>query len=189
MSPTLATANVAVVDGATKTTNTINAGSNPNAVAVNQVTNKVYVPNIGDNTVTVIDAANGSTTSTVSAGTGPTAVAVNPATNKIYVPNSGSADVTVIDGLNGNATTQVSAGQGPFAVAVNTVSNKAYVTNSTSNSVTVIDGTTNGTSNITVGTAPKGLAINEVTKHDCCRQPGVEQRYGHQRRNQCNCRR
>ena len=51
--------NVAVVDGATRTTNTINAGSNPNAVAVNQVTNKVYVPNMGDNTVTVIDAANG----------------------------------------------------------------------------------------------------------------------------------
>ncbi len=51
--------NVAVVDGATKTTSTINAGSNPSAVAVNQVTNKVYVPNMGDNTVTVIDAANG----------------------------------------------------------------------------------------------------------------------------------
>ena len=59
MSPTIVTNNVAVVDGATKTTNTINAGSNPYAVAINQVTNKVYVPNMGDNTVTVIDAANG----------------------------------------------------------------------------------------------------------------------------------
>jgi YVTN family beta-propeller protein len=155
--------NVAVVDGATKTTSTINAGSNPFAVAVNQVTNQVYVPNMGDNTVTVIDAANGGITSTVNAGTGPTAVAVNPATNKVYVPNSGSGDVTVIDGLNGNATTQVSAEQGPFAVAVNTASNKAYVTNSTANSVTVIDGITDTTSNVTVGTAPKGLAINEVT--------------------------
>jgi YVTN family beta-propeller protein len=155
--------NVAVVDGATKTTSTINAGSNPSAVAANQVTNKVYVPNMGDNTVTVIDAANEGTTSTITAGTGPTAVAVNPATNKIYVPNSGSADVTVIDAANGGATTQVPADQGPFAVAVNTVTNRAYVTNSTANDVTVIDGPTNGTSNITVGTAPKGLVVNEVT--------------------------
>ena len=154
--------NVAVIDEATTTTNTINAGSSPNAVAVNQVANEVYVPNMGDNTVTVIDAANGGATSTVPAGTGPTAVAVNPATKKIYVPNNGSADVTVIDGLNGNATTQVGAGQGPFAVAVNTASNKAYVTNSVDGTVTVIDGT-NQTSNITVGTTPKGLAINEVT--------------------------
>ena len=154
--------NVAVVDGATTTTNTITAGNSPYAVALNQVTNKVYVPNMGDNTVTVIDAANGGTTSPLSTGTGPTAVAVNPATNKIYVPNSGSANVTVIDGLNGNATTQVSAGQGPFAVAVDTASNKAYVTNSVDGTVTVIDGT-NQTSNITVGTAPKGLAINEET--------------------------
>ena len=155
--------NVAVVDGATRTTNTISVGRIPNAVAVNQVTNQVYVPNLGDNTVTVIDAANGNASSTVNAGTSPTAVAVNPATNKIYVTNSGSADVTVIDGLNGNATTQVSVGRGPFAVAVNTVSNKAYVTNLISGNVTVIDGTTNGPSTIPVGIAPRGLAINEVT--------------------------
>lgn len=154
---------VAVVDGATRTTNTINAGSNPSPVAVNQLTNQVYVPNMGDNTVTVIDAANGGTTSIVNAGTGPTAVAVNPATNKIYVPNSLSGDVTVIDGLNGNAATTVSAGLGPFAVAVNTVTNKAYVTNSISGNVTVIDGATNGTSTIPAGTAPQGLAVDEAT--------------------------
>ena len=153
---------VAVVDGATRTTKTINAGTTPYAVAENQVTNKVYVPNMGDDTVTVIDG-NVDTASFLSTGDAPVAVAVNPATNKIYVANSGSADVTVIDALNGDATTQVGARQGPFAVAVNTVTNTAYVTNSGAGTVTVIDGTTNGTSNITVGTTPKGLAINDET--------------------------
>ena len=80
-------------------------------MAVNPVTNKIYVANYGSNNVTVIDGATNAT-STVAAGDHPIAVAVNPVTNKIYVANYGSNNVTVIDGAT-NATTTVAAGNNP----------------------------------------------------------------------------
>ena len=39
-----------VIDGATKATATVAAGTNPCAVAVNPVTNKIYVANSGSAT-------------------------------------------------------------------------------------------------------------------------------------------
>ena len=58
-------------------------------MAVNPVTNRVYVTNIGGNTVTVIDGAtNGVIGGPV--GVQPTGVAVNPDTNLIYVVNRNS---------------------------------------------------------------------------------------------------
>src|SRR5215471_17971442 len=59
---------------------------NGGAVAVNPVTNKIYVANRNTANVTVIDGATNNTT-TVAAGTTPVAIAVNPITNKIYVAN------------------------------------------------------------------------------------------------------
>ena len=78
-------------------TTTVVTGSSPVAVAINPVTNKIYVANQGSVNVTVIDGATNSTT-TVAAGSNPRAVAINPVTNKIYVANESSNDVTVIDG-------------------------------------------------------------------------------------------
>ena len=104
---------------------TIPAGTDPYAVAVNPVTNKVYVANYGSANVTVIDGSDNST-ATIPAGTNPYDVAVNPVTNKIYVANRGSNNVTVIDGTD-NSTATVAAGTSPYAVAVNPVTNKIYV--------------------------------------------------------------
>ena len=114
------------------------AGATPAAVAVNPVTNKVYVANEGSDDVTVIDGATDGTT-TVPIGPHPVAVAVNPATNKVYV--AVATGVTVIDGTT-HVTTTLTAGTGPAALAVNAVTNKVYVANHDSDSVTVIDGTT-----------------------------------------------
>src|SRR5271165_5007753 len=70
---------------------TVPAGNSPHSVAVNSATNKTYVANYSDGTVTVIDGATNSTT-TVTVGFYPYAVAVNAATNKIYVANSCGSD-------------------------------------------------------------------------------------------------
>ena len=56
-----------VIDGATNATTTVPAGQAPIAVAVNPVTNKIYVANTGSDNVTVIDGATNATT-TVAAG-------------------------------------------------------------------------------------------------------------------------
>jgi YVTN family beta-propeller protein len=130
-------------------------------VAVNPVTNKIYVANMFSANVTVIDGTTNDTT-LVPAGTEPCAVAVNPTTNKIYVANNGSDNVTVIDATT-NDTTLVHAGTGPCAVAVNLVTNKVYVPNQGSDNVTVIDGATNDTTTVPAGTEPCAAAVNPVT--------------------------
>src|SRR5512136_1887192 len=89
-------------------TTTVPSPNAPSTVAVNPVTNRIYVASQGNATVTVIDGATNETTR-VAAASEPFAVAVNPVTNKIYVPNRGSNSVTVIDGAT-NATTLVAAG-------------------------------------------------------------------------------
>src|SRR5258708_10753576 len=86
---------VTVIDRATNSPTNVTAGTTPYSVAVNPVTNKIYVANYNSANVTVIDGATNSTT-TVNAGTKPTAVAVNPVTNEIYVANQMSNNVTVI---------------------------------------------------------------------------------------------
>jgi YVTN family beta-propeller protein len=163
---------VTVIDGATNATTTVPAGNGPWAIAVNTVTNQIYVANSNtvinqeyvpntSGTVTVIDGATNATT-TVPVGSDPEVIAVNSVTNKIYVPNYDSNNVTVIDGAT-NATITVLVGSYPGAIAVNSVTNKIYVGNRGSNSVTVIDGATNGADTITVGSNPDAIAVNPVT--------------------------
>jgi YVTN family beta-propeller protein len=142
-------------------TTTIIAGDQPRTVAINPVTNKIYIANENSDDVTVIDGATNNAT-TLLVGAQPHAIAVNPATNKIYVANAGSDNVTVIDGENNNTTT-VPAVDGPVAIAVNSVSNKIYVANGNSGNVTVIDGATNDTTIVPVGMAPYAICVNPVT--------------------------
>ena len=142
-------------------TATVPAGTTPNAVAVNPVTNKIYAVNYSSNNVTVIDGATNDTT-LVPVSTNPYAVAVNPVTNKVYVANINSNNVTVIDGAT-NTTTTVPAGTSPVVVAVNPVTNRIYVANYGSNSVTTIDGATNDTTTVATLTSPGAVAVNPVT--------------------------
>ena len=58
-------------------TATITAGTAPYSVAVNPITNKIYVANQSSASVTMIDGATNATTT----------VAVNTVTNQIYVTN------------------------------------------------------------------------------------------------------
>ena len=156
-------------------------GLNPFAVAVNSSTNKIYVSNSGEQSVTVIDGATNSTT-TVGVGRQPFGLAVNTATNQVYVANYASQSVTVIDGATNN-TTSVATDLGPYFVAVNPVTNKAYVTNTQlSNTVTVIDGTTNQTPHAVasleqslheMATNEPGSACNEYLSHRPTRLTGL----------------
>jgi YVTN family beta-propeller protein len=145
-------------------TATLTAGGSPFSVAVNPVTNKIYVTNSGSNNVTVIDGATNAnaTTTVVAVGLDPEGVAVNTVTNQIYVANEVGDTVTVIDGAT-NATTTVAVGTGPRGIAVNTVTNKIYVANVGSNNVTVIDGATNTTTTVAAGTQPVPVAVDPVT--------------------------
>src|ERR1022692_270134 len=153
---------------AQNTITTVTAGNTPGAIAVNPMTNRIYVANETDNYVTVINGATNGTT-TIAAGFGD-GLAVNPVTNKIYVPNEYFENITgapsymtVIDGaMNGANTIAVGFGPGPDGIAVNPVTNQIYVSNF-DNKVTVIDGATNETTTVETGTSPGPIAVNSVT--------------------------
>ena len=98
-------------------TATLPIGTGPHIMAVNPATNKIYMTNFNDNSVTVINGVDNSTTNVTlgTTRTAPTAVGVNPVTDKIYVVNDSSNTVTVIDGIT-NLTTAVAVGDTPVAV-------------------------------------------------------------------------
>jgi len=130
-------------------------------VAVNSVTNKIYVANQASDNLTVIDGTT-NLTITLPVGGLPIDVAVNPITNKIYVAIFDTKNVKVIDGATGFTHT-LAAGNQPNAIAVNPLTNLIYVVNPNSQNVTVIDGATNLTTTLTAGTTPEALAVNPVT--------------------------
>ena len=76
-------------------------GYYPYGVAVNSVTNRIYVANqcgsdptcASDGTVSVIDGASNTVIATVTVGSRPYGVAVNSVTNQIYVANICGNDV------------------------------------------------------------------------------------------------
>ena len=181
---------VTVIDGATNNPSTVNVGFDPTTLAVNQITNKIYVANqcgsdpncAGDGTVSVIDGASNGVIATVPTEVDPYGVAVNSATNKIYVTNYCGSDtscetlsgtVTVIDGAT-LATTAVTVGAGAALPVVNATTNKIYVPNSCGNdpvcgfpyvqgTVTVIDGVTNNPTSVNAGFYPFSVDLNSTT--------------------------
>jgi DNA-binding beta-propeller fold protein YncE len=172
------------------TTTTINVGKNPVSVAVNPVTNKIYVASLGltgmgagSKSVTVIDGATNGTTS-IPMSDNPYAIAVNTATNKIYVANNdpASGKISVIDGAT-NKTTDIAPGvdaNSSTAIAVNSTTNKIYVANSGSNNMTIINGVDNTYVTLPIsglGIDVPQIAINPVTNkiYVCC---GYSDGYG-----------
>ncbi len=129
-------------------------------IAVNAVTNKIYVANESSNSVTVIDGATNGT-STVSVGRAPVALAVNDVTNTIYVANEDG--ITVIDGATNN-TTLIPMSSGAWDVAVNKVTNKIYSVAYLGSYVYVFDGTNNSLIiKGDVGSSSLQVAVNETT--------------------------
>ena len=181
---------VTVIDVKTYTTTRITAGVCPSAVAVNPVTNRIYVANAGQTSivcgscfnrgsVTIIDGATNAATEIADPNAKyPAAIAVNTTTNKIYVANSGTGNVTVIDGVTRSTTTitdpnVAAVSFAAYALAVNETTNKIYVVNNdawrfdppSTGNVTVIDGATNTTTTVTDPNAvtPYAVAVNSKT--------------------------
>jgi DNA-binding beta-propeller fold protein YncE len=157
-----ATCNATVTTGCANRPATVPVGNLPAGVAVNQATNTIYVANLSDNTVSVINGktCNASNTTgcshtppAVPLGSSPVGVAVNPTTDTIYVLSPGTpSTVSVINGAtcNGTATSgcgtippTVTVGNGTpilAGLAVNQATDTIYVVNTADDTVSVIDG-------------------------------------------------
>jgi YVTN family beta-propeller protein len=155
-----ATCNAHVTRGCNQTPATVHVGNGPDALAVNDVTDTIYVANGNSNTVSVIDGATCNATirsgchrapRQVKVGVSPQGVAIDQTTDTIYVTNNGPNTVSVINGATCNATRHSGCGQtpptvkighAPFGLAVDAATDTVYAENTGDNTVSVIDGAT-----------------------------------------------
>jgi YVTN family beta-propeller protein len=129
-------------------------------VAVNPTGTKVYITNIGKNTVSIIDTATNKVVVTTKVGNGPSGVAVTPDGKKVYVANGNSNTLSVIDAATNKVVVTTKVGNGPSGVAVTPDGKKVYVANGNSNTLSVIDTATNKLVATTkVGSGPSGVAV------------------------------
>ena len=149
-------------------TATLSVGSLPYGVAVNPVTNKIYIASI-DAGVSVIDGATNTVTSLTDPNAiAPWAVGVDTVNNVVYVANHGSNNVSVFQGATASTpaslinTVSDSNASSPFAVAVDPISHLAYVANDGSANVTVISGWSYSAT-VLAGPNPESLAVNPLT--------------------------
>jgi YVTN family beta-propeller protein len=155
-----ATCNAHDTSGCGQTAATVNVGSVPYAIAIDQLTDTIYVANMGDNTVSVIDGAtcNGTNRAgcdqappVVTVGNSPNGIAIDQRTDTIYVANNGDNTVSVIDGATCNGTQTVGCGHTPRTVAVGNSpypidvdqrTGTVYVGNIGDSTMSLIDGNT-----------------------------------------------
>ncbi len=119
--------------GCVSTTPSVPVGDGPVSIAVDQITDTIYVVNSDSNTISVINGAacNARTSSgcgshqppVVVVGDDPVDVAVNQATDTIYVANWGNGTGTTVSVINGrtcNGQVTSGCGQPPAAVTIGT---------------------------------------------------------------------
>jgi YVTN family beta-propeller protein len=125
-----------------------------------------YIPNFGDNTVSVIDTTTKAVTATISLplvggrGAGPYGAAVTPDGSTVYVANNSNGTVSVIATASNTVIATVPVGNNPRGVAVTPDGGTVYVTNQPDGTISVIDTASNTvTATITGVNSPEGVAV------------------------------
>lgn len=154
-----------VIDGGTgRLITTVNV--NAVGVAVNFLTNKIYVSDFNSN-VFVIDGRTDDILKDIPlTGQIPENLAVNPVTNRVYVAeNDFPGQVTVIDGANDKVLTNVATGGYlSFGVAVDYLHNRVYSADELG-TVGVIDGATNTlVTTINAGGSPAAISVDPLRR-------------------------
>ena len=155
-------------------------------MAIDEATHTVYVANVADNTVSVINGATcnarvtwgcGQVPPTVAVGVQPAVPAVDEATDTVYVPNSnpgGPGSVSVIDGATCNASVTTGCGNTPPSVAVgaNTFPVAAAVDQATDTVYETVYGPSTGTTT-TLGSVDviDGATCNASVTSGCGQTP------------------
>ncbi len=112
---------------------------NPDALIWNPVSNKVYIANSGDSTVSILDCASDSIVATVATGQYPCALCCSE-DGKVYVANEGGG-VAVIDGSGDSVRTVLPINDSPWSLCYDRTDNKVYVgkDNGDGDTISVID--------------------------------------------------
>ncbi|MBI1876286.1 MAG: YncE family protein, partial [Acidobacteria bacterium] len=155
---------VSVIDGATQALVATVPVECAGGLAVNPVSNRVYISNYCSNAVSVVDGATDTEIVSVRVGAYPLAMEVNLTTNQIYVANRHDGTVSVIDGLTNTVSATVDAGAQPAGLAVNATTNRVYVTHYPDYAyLSVIDGATNTAGTVPLSSPVIGISVSPVT--------------------------
>ena len=153
---------ITVFDFGKKGTRSVAVGKDPVALAVNEVTDRIYVANNGSASVSVIDGTSDAVIATVDVGQLPYVLAVNVTTNKIFVSNTFSDVITLIDGAT-TTTSTVKAGSAD-SIVVDSKLDRAYLTGWEGTSLTVLDSNPGSVRKIRMGGMHLwGVTVDEAT--------------------------
>jgi YVTN family beta-propeller protein len=130
---------VIIINTLTGAARSIATGANPDAIAVNKATNRIYVVNSGAGYVSVLDGATDEVTGTLRTDRRPYYIAVNEATNKAYVSNTFSKVMTVLD-LSTGTPSDWPVGSGD-AVAVDPKNDQVYLLGYEDPNLRIMNGT------------------------------------------------
>ncbi|CAG7620248.1 hypothetical protein PAESOLCIP111_02260 [Paenibacillus solanacearum] len=134
-----------VLDGNTnKVIATVKTGRLPFNLAVNPRTNRIYITNFFDGTVSVINGRTNRVIATVKVGERCDNIAVDPRANLIYVATisltSPNGQLVVLNGSTNRVQTKIPFTGRPSQIVVNPAARRIYVTNTSEDTVSVIDG-------------------------------------------------
>lgn len=148
---------------------TTNSKKGPSFAVVNTVTNRIYVANWKDNTISVIDGNDNIQIANIKVGESFSALDVNQNTNRIYFTedhhtSNKEQDNTIII-IDGNSNSEIAEIHGPYSeVAVNPYTNRIYALSYEDGVIYVIDGNNNTKiAEIKDDEHPFGIGVNPVT--------------------------
>src|SRR2546421_3595173 len=126
------------------TVRTIAVGRVPTAVAVDARTRRIFVANLGSNTVSMLDATSGAVLATVVVAPYPSALAVATTAGRVFVVSNDdtwddAGRVSVLDARSGRLLRTVAVGRGTHALAVHERTGRVFVTNAADASVSLLD--------------------------------------------------
>ena len=113
-------------------TDSITVGTNPGASVHHPTSSTLYVANVADGTVSVVDTSTNTVTDTITVGTDPSDVELSPDGSTLYVVNSNETEamggsVSVINTSTNQVTNTIAAGSDPSSAAITPDGNTLYV--------------------------------------------------------------
>lgn len=138
-------------------------GDDPSDAVLDPGTDKIFVPNEQDDTVSVIDAGTDNIIDEIPVGDEPVAVCVNTELHKVYAVNRGDDTVSVINASDNTVSATVAVSNLPNSCVVDEATDDVYVGSDGDDKVDVIDGNTDTVEdNYGGGTDPEVCAVDSA---------------------------
>ena len=116
--------------------------TNQSYIAVNSVTNRVFIADFNDDKLTVVNGATNAVIATIAMPFGPSTVAVDQVMNRVYVGNATARSLTIIDGASLRVVRSLALPIAPVMLAVDSSLSPARiyaVSTANEGAVSVID--------------------------------------------------